>query len=141
MKSFVYNNTSCVNEKDELKLIIYYKTSNVKRTFSRNNETSKLPKLQRSHLIYEYKCFYVKCGRLNNSYVGMTSTTLSRRLTVHLQGGAPLEHTRRSHNGTLTRDVIVSNTNIIKSETDQLRLPVLKAAPIQSLVSTINTQA
>ena len=54
MKSIIYNNTSCVNEEDELKLIIYYKSSNVKSTFSRNSETPKLTKLQRSHLIYEY---------------------------------------------------------------------------------------
>ena len=50
---------------------------------------------------------------MNNSYVGLTSTTLSRRLTMHLQGGAPLKHTRPAHNGTLNRDDIVSNTNII----------------------------
>ena len=74
MNSIIFNNTSCVNEEDELKLIIYYKLSNVKSTFSRNSKTPKLTKLQRSHLIYEYKCSYGEYGRLNNSYVGMTST-------------------------------------------------------------------
>ena len=136
MKSIVYKNTSCVNEEDELKLTIYYKTSNVKNTLSCNSLTSKLPKLQRSHLIYGYKCSYGESGRLNNSYVRMTSTTLLRIPTMHLRFGAPLEHPRQTHNDTLNLDVIVSNLNIIKSETDQLRLPIIEAVLFYHLQPT-----
>ena len=46
IKSIVYNNTPWVNGEDELKLIIYYRSSNVKSTFSRKSETPKLQKLR-----------------------------------------------------------------------------------------------
>ena len=85
--SIVYNNTSCVDNEDKLMLIIYYKANNVRSTTSRNNESQKVPKLWRCFLKYEFKCSYGESERLKNSFVGFAFSTLSRRLTMHLQGG------------------------------------------------------
>ena len=70
----------------------------------------------------------------------MTATTLSRRLTLHLQSGAPNDHTRRYHSTTLTHEVIVAITNVLMAEQDQYRLPILEAAFIQCLKPTIKNQ-
>ena len=45
-------------------------------------------KMQRSHLVYEYTCNYGECKHQKTSYVGNTATALSRRVTMHLEGGA-----------------------------------------------------
>ena len=46
----------------------------------------------------------------NNIYIGLTTTTLSRRLTMHLASGGPKQHALENHNLTLTRDDLVNNT-------------------------------
>ena len=140
MKTIVYSNVSCVNPSVELKLVIYYKTSNLKSAVSRNKTSPVLPKLQRSHLVYEYTCNYGECEHQKSSYVGMAATALSRRLTMHLLGGAPFEHSKRVHGTSLTRDVIMTNTEVIKTEPDQIRLPILEATLIQSMKTKINNQ-
>ena len=43
----------------------------------------------KSNVIREYKCKEGECELLAQAkYIGMTITTLSRRLTMHLQSGA-----------------------------------------------------
>ena len=59
---------------------------------------------------------------------------------MHLQGGAPFEHTRRVHGTSLIRDVIVANTEIIKTESDQIRLPIPEAALTHTMKPKINNQ-
>ena len=39
-----------------------------------------------------------------------------------------------------TRDTTASNTNVLKNETNQIRLPVLKAVLIQHLKPTLNSR-
>ena len=63
---------------------------------------------------------YGECEHQKSSYVGVTATALSRRLTMHLQGGATFEHTKRVHETSLTRDVTVGNTEVFKTEPDQI---------------------
>ena len=78
----------------------------------RNNEAPAQPLLQQTNLIYEYKCTQGDCEHLPNaSYVGLTTTTLSRRLTMHLQNGGPKKHCAEAPNHVpLTRDMLVDNT-------------------------------
>ena len=141
MKSIISSNITCKNPSEVVKLQNYYKSRHVKTLISNNRtQTNTKTALQRSHVVYEYKCNIGECEHLNSSYIGMTATTLSRRLTLHLQSGAPRDHTRRYHGTTLTRDVIVANTKILMAEQDQYRLPILEAAFIQCLKPSINNQ-
>ena len=65
--------------------IIYYnkfKTSNLVIT---NNSSPSIGVLQKTNVIYQFTCPVGDCiSENNNTFVGLTSTTLLRRLTVHL---------------------------------------------------------
>ena len=51
----------------------------------RNNSSPSIGVLQKTNVIYQFKCPLGDCVSDNNNiYVGLTSTTLSRRLTMHL---------------------------------------------------------
>ena len=56
--------------------------------------------------------------------VGLTTTTLSRRLTMHLSNGGPKQHTQNSHNINLTRESQVNNTKIICTVMGNLGKPL-----------------
>ena len=46
-------------------------------------------------------------------YIGETTTSLSRRLTMHLQNGIR-KHFNEKHQEALTRNILESNTKILK---------------------------
>ena len=96
--------------------------------------------LKRNHVMYMYTCPHGDCKLRNNTYIGMTITSLSRRLTMHLQAGTPKMHTLREHQVTLTRDMIVENTEIIDSAPDHRRLQVLEALHIMEKKPGLNIQ-
>ena len=70
----------------------------------------------------------------------MTTTTLSRRLTYHLQSGTPKTHTQQAHGITLTREMLVKNTIILDSDHDRKRLQIKEALYIHTLRPTMNIQ-
>ena len=96
--------------------------------------------IKKTNVIYQYKCSHGDCEHLNNTYIGMTTPTLSRRLTMHLASGGPKQHALTNHHMPLTREELVNNTQIIFSESNNNKLSITKALLIQKM-PTINTQS
>ena len=71
----------------------------------------------------------------NINYIGSTTSTLSRRLTMHLSNGAIKEHILSQHRSILSRDdiviVIVSNTEVLHMQNDTFRLLIHEAMLIK----------
>ena len=63
--------------------------------------------------IYAYMYVYT------HMYVGMTPTTLSRRLTCHLAAGALKDYFRMYHGETSTRPILEDNAKILDIYRDQ----------------------
>ena len=71
----------------------------------------------------------------------MTTTTLSRRLTMHLASGGPKNHSEQIHGSKLTRQELVNNTEILRIETDFPRLQIIEALLIRKESPLINSQS
>ena len=140
LKQIIKTNTKCLNTEDSLKLTIYYRNKYTSNLFMRNNITKPPPTLQQTNLVYEYKCQLGDCEHQNISYIGLTTNTLSRRLTLHLSNGAPKKHTLDVHNTKITREMLENNTKIISKETDSNKLHILEAIFIQQYRPYINKQ-
>ena len=96
----IKNNTECTNKLDQLKIIIYYKSHTIANLISKNNQSCKPNNLKQTNMIYKYACNIGDCDLQNSTYIGMTTTTLSRRITMHLAaGGAKI----RMHNKQMTQ--------------------------------------
>ena len=135
--------TDCVKPIDSessLALTIYYKNKKTHNLILRNNPNPDVSALQRSHLVYEYTCTTGNCAALPNSYIGMTTTRLSRRLTLHLANGAPKKHTEETHRAKLTREMIVEGTKILYYNNDHRRLQILEALTIKEKNPSMNSQ-
>ena len=85
LKTLIHKNILPTDSNKKIKLIIYddkFKTSNL---VIKNNSSPSIGVLQKTNDIYQFKCPLGDCiSENNNKYVGLTSTTLSRRLTMHL---------------------------------------------------------
>ena len=103
-----------------------------------NQNSPNTTKLQRTNVLYKYECNVGDCEP--QAYIGYTRTTLSRRITMHLQSGAPLKHSQDFHSSTLNREQMVSNTSIIRQENDFNRLEIMEALYIKYTKPEINLQ-
>ena len=112
LKNIIKQNIKCTNENESIKLNIYYKNRKVSNLVMKNSPNT--TKLQRTNILYKYECNVGDCEP--QEYIGYKRKTLSRRITMHLQSGAPLKHSQDFHSSTLNREQMVSNTSIIRQE-------------------------
>ena len=139
LKHMIKKNVSCKNNVHKLKVHIYYQSTKTKHLVMRNNPI-KTKWLMRTNVLYQYDCPAEDCRLQNNSYVGYTCTTLSRRLTMHKQTGTIKTHMQDKHNTTLTREQLVENTSIIHSNRDPRRIEIMEAIHIRDHAPSINEQ-
>ena len=90
MKTLIHKNILPTDPNEKIKLIIYYNKFKTSNLVIRNNSSP--------NLIYKFKCPLGDCiSDNNNIYVGLTSTTLSRRLTMHLSDTSSIAQHLKKH--------------------------------------------
>jgi hypothetical protein len=142
LHSIIDRNVLCRSPNDSLKVIIYYKNKTIKQLVSTNNPAKKSDRLQSTNVLYEFKCPKEDCKLLPNvQYIGLTTTTLSRRLTMHLTNGGPRNHMMETHAVKVTRKDLEENTVIINKYHDKNRLAIAEAIYIQERAPSINLQS
>ena len=141
LSKIVKNNCTPTKGQDKLKLSIYYRTPTTANLIMKNNHNRDLTPLKQANVVYFYKCRKGDCALLPKSgYVGVTTTSLSRRISMHLQTGGPKMHTERYHDTPLTRHDMTENTTILTATSDKRRLQVMESALIREIDPCINTQ-
>ena len=133
---------TCTDPDRSVVLVIYYKKKRkVSNLFMKNNVTLRSSALKHTNVVYRFVCPDVDCRPLQIDYVGATTTTLSRRLTMHLAEGAPKAHMLSVHKRPLTRTDLTENTSIIAACTDQKKLFILEALHIRERAPSLNVQS
>ena len=129
-----------VDTEDTIQFVIYYKNRKTSNLIMKNNTSLESSDLSKVGVIYRYSCPIGDCKLRNVSYIGMTTTTLSRRLTSHLQNGTPKMHTLQVHGSPLTREMLVNNTIILDNSSDKKRLQLKEALYICKEKPLMNIQ-
>ena len=141
LKTIIHRNCKPRHPNDTISLNIYYKSPKTASLIMKNNMTQDKTPTKQTNVIYYYKCNIGDCAlQPNSAYIGKTTTTLSRRLTMHLQSGGPLTHTDKFHDEPLTRKTLVNNTTILAKENNPRRLGVLETILIRQKQPSINLQ-
>ena len=141
LKNIVCRNCTPTSQNDKIELRIFYKSARVSSLVMKNNLSADSSPLSSTNVVYIFKCPLGDCAhRRNASYIGHTTTTLSRRITMHLQEGAPLRHLQQHHDKALTRKLMVSNTSILDRCTSRPKLKILEAVLIRDMDPVINRQ-
>jgi hypothetical protein len=141
LQSIIHDNVKSTTDNENIKLLIYYKNKKIKNLVMNNNPCKKTGLLQETNVVYKFSCNKEGCRLLQNmNYIGLTSTTLSRRLTCHLQSGGPKNHMREAHNETITRATLEACTSIVMRCPDPSRLTIAEALIIKSESPAINLQ-
>ena len=135
LKTLIHKNILPTDPNKKIKLIIYYKfkTSNL---VIRNNSSPSIGVMQKTNVIYKFKCPLGDCiSDNNNIYVGLTSTTLLRRLTMHLSDTSSIAEHLKKHSCPTTqlRKILTNNTTILEHQNNKQKLQILKTCNQHSI--------
>ena len=139
LKDIIKTKTKCINDKDSLNVIIYYKSLKTRHHLIKNNLNS-TSILNKSHVVYKITCPVKDCELSNPFYIGQTQNTISRRLTEHLQFGAIKDHMILKHKSNLTRNHLVDNVTYVKKIENNNKLIIYESLAILNMKPGVNKQ-
>lgn len=121
-----------------LKFIIYYKKRKTTNLVINNNISQADKVLEKNNVIYQFNCPIGECNC--SSYIGHTTNTLSRRLTLHLSDTSSIAQHLKKHGcqHSQFRNIMVENTKILQTDSNVRRLKVLEALYIKVRQPKIN---
>ena len=140
----IHRNILPVDPNKKIKLIIYYDKL---KPPTWSLKIIPLPRLgfckKKNNVIYQFKCPLGDCisdNNNNNIYVGLTSTTLWRRLTMHLSDKNSIAQHFKKHSCPTTelRKILTDNTTILEHQNNKQKLQILEALQIRSMQPTLN---
>ena len=96
--------------------------------------------IEKSNLIYKFTCPFTHSDHKDHQYIGMTTTTLKRRLNSHKYNGGIKQHLLDHHKTKITSNLLEENTNILDKDVDRKHLYIREALIINKFKPAINTQ-
>ena len=138
IENIVNRNTKCIDESKKLKITFYYRNKKASNFIMKNNMAPPPTTIQQTNVVYRFTCPLPHSQAVE--YVGMTQTTLSRRLTCHGQSGSILKHFEETHQCTPTREQFTKNTTIVTKESNRYKLAIKEALILLNTKPLINKQ-
>ena len=124
-----------------IKTIIYYKKFKTSSIIVKNSGQRLRDTMSQTNVVYQFKCSADGCQHIDNTYIGMTSTSLSRRLSCHITNltSSIIDHLK-SHDIPRQnfRTILVDNTKILTRNTCQIKLTIIEALLIKENRPTLN---
>ena len=140
-KTLIHRNILPTDPNKEIKLIIYYNKFKTSNLVIKNNSPPSIGVLQKTNVIYQFKCPLGDCiSENNNIYVGLTSTTQSRRLTIHFSDTSSIAQNLKKHSWPTTelRKILTDNTTILEHQNNKQKLQILESLQIRNIQPKLN---
>ena len=140
LKTLIHWNILPTDPNKKIKLIIYYNKFKTSNLVIRNNSSPLIGVLQKTNIIYKFKCPLGDCiSDNNNIYVGLTLITLSRRITKQLSDTSSIAQDLKKHScPTIQLWKILTNNTILEHQNNKQKLQILKALHIRNMQPTLN---
>ena len=105
-----------MNPYKKTKFIIYYNKFKTSDLIINNNPSFSIVVMQKTNVVYKFKCDLGDCASTNDIiYVGLTPTTLSSRLTMHLSETSSIaQYKKKSCLKTEFCKILTENTTIFE---------------------------
>ena len=135
LQKIIKENLTSTRDNTKICLQIYYKSRKTSQLLLKNNPAPQPSDIKKRNVVYQFKCPEVGCP---HSYIGLTTTRLSKRISCHLQEGNIYRHYARQHNHPPTREALVNSIKVIDTTPDHRRLRYLEAIYILQEKPTLN---
>ena len=135
LRKIINENVTPTSENTKINLNIYYKSRKTSQLLLKNNPAPHPSDMKKRNVVYQFKCPAVGC---THSYIGLTTTRLTKRISCHLQEGNIYKHFTSYHNHPPARECLIKSIEVIDTAPDPKRLRYLEAIYIMSEKPTLN---
>ena len=125
---------------EHLSLRIYCRPNTTSSLIMRNSTTEKRSLEETTNVVYEFKCPVDACKHRTITYIGLTTTTLRRRMLAHRNHGAIHNHFIKEHDRKPLLTELMENTSIRHRESENKRLKIAEAVSIAIQHPVLNVQ-
>ena len=140
LKDILKKNIKCNRDDEHIQVNIYYQNRKTRQLVMKNSPDI-TSQSNRTNVVYKFVCPHEDCRPRNKHYIGATTTTLSRRLTMHIQEETgPVEHWLVKHQQKPPHRLLKQNTDIIDTANDHYRLFIKEAIHITRHKPPLNIQ-
>ena len=136
LRKIIDEDVKPIQPDDQIRFTIYYKNRKTSNLVLKNSPAREENPMKEHHLVYHYRCQNLGCTQ---SYIGMTTTRFSKRISCHLQEGAIFLHHTRDHGRRPSREEVIAGMDIIGRESDPQLLRYLEALCILQHRPSLNT--
>ena len=98
IKNIFRNDVKPTKDDVKLNLNIYYKNKKTSNFVIKNNLMPTEKDLDKSNIIYQFTCPFQHNNNTDHQYIGMTTTSLNKRLNSHKYNGGIKQHLSDHHN-------------------------------------------
>ena len=140
LKNIVRRNVELIHPFERLSLRTFCRPKTTSSLVMRNCTAKKKPLEEETNVVYEFRCSVDACERRDVTYIGLTSTTLRRRMLAHRNNGGINSHYTKKHDRKPLLNELLENTSIIHREIRSTRLKIAEAVSIALKHPTLNTQ-
>ena len=135
IKKIIQDNVTPTDPSAKVHLNIYYNDRKTSQILLKNNPSPPPEDMKRRNVVYQFTCPEVGCS---HSYIGLTTTKLTKRVSCHLQEGNIYKHFTQAHNKRPSRNNLIESTKILDSAQDPKRLKYLEALHILDKKPSLN---
>ena len=139
-RGIIQRGVSTINPEEKLDLRIYCRPNQMASLVMRNCTAPPKEKETRTNIVYKFICPERNCESSETSYIGLTRTTLRRRMQYHRNQGAIFQHYTEKHDKRPTVKELLESTDIIGQESTTRRLMIAEAVSIKLQKPTLNVQ-
>ena len=122
LKKIVQRGVEVLEPFERLSLRIFCRPRSISSLVMRNNTTKERPMEQQTNVVYKFRCSVDACKHRNSTYIGLTTTTLRRRMLAHRNNGGINKHFTEKHDRKPLLTELLENTTIIHRENQPNRL-------------------
>ena len=141
LKTLIHRNI-LPTDPDKNKTFAYYNKFKTSNLVIRNNTSPLIGVLQKTNVINQFLCPLGDCITENNDniYVGLTSTTLLRRLITHQSDTSSIAQHLKKHSCPTTelRKILTENTTILEHQNNKQKLQILETLHIRNIQPKLN---
>ena len=123
----------------QTKFVCFFKPSRTANLIMRNSHAPAREVHDQTNVVYAFECPRRECTPFT-TYVGMTRTTLKRRMTYHRSQGAIYSHFYEKHQDRPTIQELLSNTKVLERASTYHKLLISEAVYIDKLKPSLNKQ-
>ena len=124
----------------QTKLVCFYQPSRTSSLIMRNSHAPATESHNQTNVVYSFECPRRECTPFNTTYVGMTRTTVKRRMTYHRSQGAIYNHYYETHKERPSVQELLNSTKILERESTYHKLLIAEAVHIDRLKPNLNRQ-